>query len=86
MYQVLATTPMPAVDGHVDATYTDRTGWSQDLGATILPMLLDKTNRTLVLSGILAEQEELILEAMAPRRPREINRDGEWIAVIVERN
>lgn len=40
MYQVLATTPVPAVDGHVDVTYTDRTGWSQDLGATILPILL----------------------------------------------
>lgn len=40
MYQVLATTPMPAVDGHVDATYTDRSGWSQDSGATILPMLV----------------------------------------------
>lgn len=40
MYQVLATTPMPAVDGHVDATFTDRTGWSQDLGATILPIML----------------------------------------------
>ena len=24
MYQVLASTPMPAVDGHIDATYTDR--------------------------------------------------------------
>ena len=40
MYQVLATTPMPAVDGHVDATFTDRTGWSQDLGATILPLMV----------------------------------------------
>lgn len=40
MHQVLATTPMPAVDGHVDATFTDRTGWSQDLGATILPMMV----------------------------------------------
>jgi len=57
-----------------------------DVIVPILPMLLDKTNRTLVLSGILAEQEETILEAIAPRRPREINRDGEWIAVIVERN
>ena len=40
MYQVLASTPMPIVDGHIDATYTDRGGWSQDLGATILPMMV----------------------------------------------
>jgi len=57
-----------------------------DVIVSILPMLLDKTNRTLVLSGILAEQEKMVLEAMAPRRPREVNRAGEWIAVIVERN
>lgn len=57
-----------------------------DVIVPILSMLLDKTNRTLVLSGILAEQEEMVLEAMAPRRPREINRAGEWIAMIVERN
>jgi hypothetical protein len=40
MYQVLTSTPMPAVDGHIDATYADRAGWTQDVGATILAMLL----------------------------------------------
>ena len=45
MHQVLSTTPMPAVDGHIDATYTDRSGWSQDLGATILPMLVGDASR-----------------------------------------
>jgi hypothetical protein len=40
VYRILATTPMPEVDGHVDMTYTDRSGWSEDLGAKILAMLL----------------------------------------------
>lgn len=39
MYQVLSSVPMEAVDGHVDASFERRDGWSQDLGATILPIL-----------------------------------------------
>lgn len=40
MYQILSTTPTEPIDGHVDVNYEDRDGWSQDLGATILPILL----------------------------------------------
>ncbi len=41
MYQVLTTTPMHPVDGHVDANFEDRDAWVQDqLGATILPIML----------------------------------------------
>ena len=39
MYQVLSAVPVEAVDGHVDVTFTDREGWSEDLGAQILPIL-----------------------------------------------
>jgi hypothetical protein len=63
VYQVLATTPMPAVDGHVDATYTDRSGWSQDLGATILPMLVgdDRCGPFVVLSYVEPSEEQMPL-------------------------
>jgi hypothetical protein len=40
MYQIISGTPMEAVDGHVDVTYTDRTGWSETMGATILPIMV----------------------------------------------
>lgn len=39
MYQILSTTPLEPVDGHVDASYTDRGGWSESMGATILPIM-----------------------------------------------
>ena len=63
MYQVLASTPMPAVDGHVDATYTDRTGWAQDLGATILPMMVgdDHCGPFVVLSYVEPSAEQMPL-------------------------
>ena len=63
MYQVLATTPLPAVDGHVDATYTDRSGWSQDLGATILPMLVgdERCGPFVVLSYVEPSEEQMPL-------------------------
>ena len=40
MYRILSATPMEAVDGHIDAAYADRAGWSQDMGATILPIMV----------------------------------------------
>ncbi len=39
MYRILSTVPMEATDGHVDASFDDRAGWSEDLGATILPIM-----------------------------------------------
>jgi hypothetical protein len=59
MYKVLASTPMPPVDGHIDATYTDRDGWSQDLGATILPMMVgDETCGPFVVLSYVEPSEE----------------------------
>lgn len=56
--------------------------------AVILPMLKDlltKTRKTLVMSGILAEQEPLIVEALAKQNVENphIDRQGEWISVTV---
>ena len=39
MSTILSTTPMPSVDGHVDASFDDRAGWSESLGAEILGVL-----------------------------------------------
>ena len=54
----------------------------------ILPMLnnlLSKTRKTLVMSGILAEQEPMIVEAVAKQNVEnsQIDRLGEWISVTV---
>jgi ribosomal protein L11 methyltransferase len=56
-----------------------------DVIQPILPELLSKTKKYLILSGILVEQEASILEALekiAVSGP-ELRRAGEWIAVIV---
>jgi hypothetical protein len=39
VYRILSSTPTSAVDGHVDLSYTDRAGWSEDMGATVLAIL-----------------------------------------------
>lgn len=53
-----------------------------DVILPILPLLFEKTRRHLLLSGILAEQEQLITDALSDLK-MEIYRKGEWIAVIV---
>jgi hypothetical protein len=40
MYRILSMTPPAAVDGHVDLDYENRAGWAEDLGATVLGVLL----------------------------------------------
>ena len=40
MYRILSSPPVESVDGHVDVTYTDRAGWSENMGATILPIMV----------------------------------------------
>ena len=63
MYRILSTTPMPEVDGHVDATYTDRSGWSEDLGAKILPIMAgdDHCGPFVVLSYVEPSEEQMPL-------------------------
>jgi hypothetical protein len=63
MYRVLSTKPMVSVDGHVDATYTDRTGWAEDLGATILGIMVgdDRCGPFIVLSYVEPTEEQMPL-------------------------
>jgi len=52
----------------------------------ILPILSDlivKTGSVLVLSGILAEQEQMVIQALPSGFNYDVCRDGEWVAVIL---
>jgi hypothetical protein len=40
MYRILSLTPPAAVEGRVDLNYENRTGWAEDLGATVLGILV----------------------------------------------
>jgi hypothetical protein len=40
MYNIRSTTPMTPIDGHVDIDFTDREGWTENMGATILPIMI----------------------------------------------
>lgn len=59
-----------------------------DVILPILDLLLEKTTKTLVMSGILAEQEPMIASALNARGITDyrVSTLGEWIAVIVPRN
>lgn len=54
-----------------------------DVIIPILPLLLEKTRETLVMSGILAEQEGSILDALPPQFAGKylVSHSGEWISV-----
>jgi ribosomal protein L11 methylase PrmA len=56
-----------------------------DVILPILPLLFEKAGKTLVLSGILTEQEGEIVSALTKLGVRdvEIARAGEWIRVVV---
>ncbi|MGQ0543515.1 MAG: 50S ribosomal protein L11 methyltransferase [Blastocatellia bacterium] len=55
-----------------------------DVILPMLALLLEKTKRLLVLSGILREQEEMIVKALSDN-VFEVNRLGEWIAVVIRK-
>jgi ribosomal protein L11 methyltransferase len=58
-----------------------------DVIAPLLPALLATTRRSLILSGILATQSDIMqmrLRELAIER-YEISRDGEWIAMVIHR-
>lgn len=54
-----------------------------DVILPILPLLIEKTRETLILSGILTGQEPIIDEALAGHS-FDITHKGEWIALTVE--
>ena len=57
-----------------------------DVILPILPLLIEKSKRVLVLSGILKEQEDLIVAELNKFQISDfkIETDGEWISLIVE--
>lgn len=57
-----------------------------DVILPILTLLLEKAAKTLALSGILIEQEEMVITALVRNGIGDfsIERDGEWIAVTIE--
>ena len=57
-----------------------------DVIIPVLPELAEKTGSFLILSGILAEQEDSVLNAMPPDMQRDITQDGEWIAITARRS
>ena len=54
----------------------------------MLPLLVAKSKRLLLLSGILVEQEESILKALRNLGCEEtlVRKDGEWISVLAVRS
>src|SRR5438045_1584660 len=63
MYRILSSTPPEPVDGHVDLTYRDRSGWSDNMGATILPIMVgdDHCGPFVVLSYVEPSDEQMPL-------------------------
>ena len=58
-----------------------------DVILPILDLLLSKSQRLLVMSGILGEQESMIVQALGERgiSDQRIERLGEWISITVQR-
>lgn len=58
-----------------------------DVIIPLLPLLTEKFNQTLVLSGILKEQEEMVVAELRKFgiENEEIRTDGEWISVKVDK-
>jgi len=58
-----------------------------DVILPLLPLLIEKAGKILVLSGVLVEQEEQLVNALEKTcvSKTTIERDGEWIAAIIDR-
>jgi len=63
MYQILSSTPLSPIDGHVDVAFTERSTWSDQMGATVLPILLgdEACGPFVVLSYVEATDEQMPL-------------------------
>ena len=63
MYRILSSTPPEPVDGHIDLSYRDRSGWSENMGATILPIMVgdDHCGPFVVLSYVEPSDEQMPL-------------------------
>lgn len=57
-----------------------------DVILPILPKLIERADKLLVLSGILAEQREMIAAALPAGTSHSITEAGEWIAIIIKQS
>lgn len=59
-----------------------------DVIIPILPLLLEKAEKVLVLSGILVEQEDLIANKLSKLgiTKYKVETDGEWISILIEKD
>lgn len=58
-----------------------------DVIVPILPLLIEKSNKILVLSGILKEQESLIAAELSKLNVKDfqVRTDGEWISILMDK-
>jgi hypothetical protein len=63
MYTIRSTTPMTTTDGHVDINYGDRAGWTENMGAIILPIMMgdDQCGPFVALSYVEPTDEQMPL-------------------------
>jgi hypothetical protein len=63
MHRILSSSPIEPVDGHVDLHFEQREGWSQDMGATILALMLgdEASGPLVVLSHVEARDDQMPL-------------------------
>src|SRR5215212_1793208 len=63
MYNIRCTTPMTPIDGHVDIAFADREGWTENMGATILPIMIgdDQCGPFVALSFVEPTSEQMPL-------------------------
>jgi ribosomal protein L11 methyltransferase len=66
---------------------TPKADFTIDILVSLLPLLLEKSKKVLVLSGILKEQQNLIVESLQKFQIADykIENAGEWISVVVSR-
>lgn len=63
MSTILSASPMEEVDGHVDVDFTDRAGWSSDMGAEVLAIMVgdEHCGPFVVLSHVAPTTEQMPL-------------------------
>ena len=77
-----------SLDSEMDAFDFVCANLTADVILPMLPLLVAKSKRLLLLSGILVEQEESILKALRNLGCEEtlVRKDGEWISVLAVRS
>jgi len=71
---------LDGIEGEFDVVAANLTA---DTIVPILDDLIRRSKKALVLSGILAEQERMIVERLPEGALHRVDRDGEWIAIVL---